>query len=202
MPHWKAGHWFGRSHADEFEVDGDDHEGVVAKSGRWFSGAWWDGHWLARTRCGEWRGKGESLEACHRRKGHEGGHGFSSPSLERARAAAVPDSVLYPSAAAAPRRKVSERSRVAGDYKAYLEARRNDADAETRGVLVNAAGRRRGISEGQFFTGSRRSSRYMSEELAEWFRQNGANLSAAEFRAQGAGAGGRRAVYDDAGVPY
>jgi hypothetical protein len=202
LGHWRAGHWLGKSRADDFEVDGDDHEGSVAKTGRWFSEAWWDGHWLARTRCGEWRGKGESLEACHRGKGHGGEHAFSSPALERAKAAAVPDSALYGGGAKPHRRKQLETSRLAGDYRAYLEARHSDAEAATNGQLVTAAGRARGVGGGHWFSGRHRSTRYATEELRDWLRENGATLTASEFRAQARGAGGRRPVYDNAGVPY
>jgi hypothetical protein len=58
LGHWRAGHWLGKSRADDFAVDGDDHEGSVAKSGRWFSEAWWDGHHLTHDDSGEWSAGG------------------------------------------------------------------------------------------------------------------------------------------------
>lgn len=107
--------------------------------------------------------------------------------LERARAAAVPDSILFGSSSSAtPRSRVRQRIRVARgvDYGAYLESRYNAAEAATRGNLVSAQGRRQGISANQFFTGKPRSLKYASEELKDWFRANGANLTAARFKSQ------------------
>lgn len=202
MRHWKAGHWFGKEQADAYEIDPDEHGGVVAKSGRWFSESWWDGHWLSRTRCGQWREAGASAEVCHRGKGHDGEHTYSAPSLTRAKAAAVPDSLLYGEGGPGKRRQVRDRSRVATDYRAYLEARMDDAERDTRGNLVTPAGRARGIDGRHWFRGRKVSTQYATEELRDWLRDNGATLSASEFHAQSAGAGGRRPTYDDAGVPY
>lgn len=64
--HWKAGRWFGREHADAYEVDGDGHGGMVAKSGRWFSESWWDAHHLGRNRVGEWSRHGHERRVAAR----------------------------------------------------------------------------------------------------------------------------------------
>jgi hypothetical protein len=208
--HWKAGHWLGRDRADDYEVDGDDHEGSVAKTGRWFSEAWWDGHWLARTRCGTWRARGAGVEACHRGRGHAGEHAYSPATIERARAAAVPDSVLYGSGTESSRKR--RRHPAAGsavDHRAYLEARLDDAERATKGNLLSAEGKRRGVDARRWFKGGQPPSlRYASDELRDWFEAHGRNLTASEFAGEGRrrthrAAGDRRAsLYASAGVPY
>jgi hypothetical protein len=105
--------------------------------------------------------------------------------LERARAAAVSNSILFPSSggrATSVRRSV--RAARGTDYRAYLDSRYNAAEAATRGNLVSAQGRRLGISGNQFFTGQPRSMRYASPELKDWFRANGSNLTASRYRSQ------------------
>lgn len=56
--HWRAGHWRGVDEADAYEVDGDEHGGLVARTGRWFSDRWWDGHHLTHDHSGEWAAGG------------------------------------------------------------------------------------------------------------------------------------------------
>lgn len=187
----KAGQHVG-GEAGDYVHDWDrDRGGFVAESGRWWPASWWDGHWLERTRCGEWREAGGSAEVCHRRHSHDGEHTYSRSSLERAKAAAVPDHLLYPTQSGSRQaRRRSDRERSSADFKAYLEARYDDAEQDTRGNLVSAAGKKRGITARQFFNGRRRASlRYASDELRDWFEANGRNLTASDYREQAAGGG-------------
>jgi hypothetical protein len=154
--------------------------GRVAGSSRWWSDKWWSGHHFSRNACGQF---GEPGTACRRRHGHKGRHAFI----------ALPaDSSLFPGNRAKTRaqagaggRKLSEREQVARDYRAYLESRHNAAEAATRGVLLSPQGKTRNVAPGKWFTGRAGVSRKgMSEELADWFRANGPNLTASQFRLQ------------------
>lgn len=195
----KAGQHVSADPGDFVHDTEHDRGGEVAQSGRWWPYSWWDGHWLKRTRCGEWRDKDGAREVCHRRHGHAGEHAHYRPAIERARTVAVPDDLLYPSDVDGSKRgrRRHERQRVAGDYRAYLEARYDDAEQDARGNLVSAAGRARGIKARQFFSGRRVSLRYASDELKDWFAANGRNLTASDYRRQAVGGG----VYEHVGVP-
>lgn len=184
---------------DDYIYDEDtDRGGLVAQSGRWWPDSWWDGHWLKRTRCGEWRDKDGSGEVCHRRHAHGGEHAYYRPAIDRARKTAIPEQLLYGSGATTRRaRRRTERERTAVDYRAYLEARYDDAEQDTAGNMVSKAGRARGITARQFFTGRRVSLRYASDELRDWFADNGRNLTASDYRRQAIGGG----VYERIGVP-
>lgn len=153
--------------------------GRVASTGRWFSDRWWSGHHFSRNACGQF---GDPGTACRRRSGHRGRHAFVT----------IPkDSTLFPgnraktrSAATSPRR-TSQREQTARDYRAYLEARHNAAERATSNHLVSPAGRAKGVKPSKWFTGRAGVSRRgMSDELADWFRANGPNLTATEYRLQ------------------
>lgn len=92
---------------------------------------------------------------------------------------------MLPSFFCGLRRRKRERDRQAGEYRAYLEARHSDAEDATRGNLVSAAGRRRGVTGRAFFTSGRKPPMsYASDELRDWLEANGANLTATEYREQ------------------
>ena len=77
-------------------------------------------------------------------------------------------------------------SAASRDFKAYTEARHNAAESATRGNLVNAAGRRQGITGKQWFTGKNVSTKYASDELKDWLKSNGKTMSPSEYRSQAA----------------
>jgi len=76
-----------------------------------------------------------------------------------------------------PRKQAPERQREAKgralrhDYALYLEAHYEQADAQTRGNMVTAAGRARGYTGADFFKPGHRPSveHWGSEELRGWF---------------------------------
>ena len=141
---------------------------------RWHSFDWWYGHWDERDRCGAYRPEGSDPQVCWKDRGHRGGHRFRK----------APPELL----ARVAERNRTAKSRQAGqtrmDYRAYLEARHGQAEAATSGVMLSAAGRRRGMDPRRtWFSGSgATSSPYMSEELRDWFAARGRNLSATEYR--------------------
>lgn len=106
--------------------------------------------------------------------------------LERARASAVPDSILFggstPRSGGPLRRAVSAARSRRTDYQAYLEQRHNAAEAATRGNLVSREGRARGVSADSFFTGKPRTLRFATPELREWFQSHGTNLTPQQYR--------------------
>jgi hypothetical protein len=65
-------------------------------------------------------------------------------------------------------------------WRAYLEARRDSADAATRGHLLSAAARTRWSSIERMFTPGA-SLRHASAELRDWFRVNGPTMTRREF---------------------
>jgi len=82
------------------------------------------------------------------------------------------------------RKEASERRRFTRrlDRQQLIEAEINRAEAETRGELVNAAGRRAGISVQELFTGREdKAIRYASPELLDYWqthpRPTASNLS-------------------------
>ena len=99
------------------------------------------------------------------------------------------DRLLYPSlyakgASKGTGRKITANERVAGEYRTYAEARRSSAERATNGNILNDAGRKAGISPGQWFTGRQVSTKYASEELKDWLKAHGPTLSPSEYRAQ------------------
>jgi len=83
-------------------------------------------------------------------------------------------SFLTPSAG----RKVSTTEHTALEYQAYLEGRQQQAERATVGHAPDA-----------YFTGRPRSTAKAPEELRDWFRANGPNLTAAQFRRKSGGGG-------------
>jgi hypothetical protein len=153
----------------------DVGEGMVSqRSHRWHSFDWWYGHWGERDRCGAFRPDGSSEAVCWRDRGHRGRHRFGR----------VPKELLQAAAARRSQRGQTENARRGMDYRAYLEARLAQAERETRGVMLSAAGRRRGIDARRTWFSGRgaTSSPYMSEELRDYFRAHGPNLSATQYR--------------------
>ena len=73
------------------------------------------------------------------------------------------------------------------DWKAYVESRRNLAEQATGGRLVNPAGRARGISSAQWFTGKTASTKYATQELRDWLEANGPTLSPTAYQRQSQG---------------
>lgn len=70
-------------------------------------------------------------------------------------------------------RRLTPAQRNAAAYREYLEARYQAADRATRGNAPSA-----------YFTGRPRSPRTAPEELRDWFRDHGPNLTASEYAAQ------------------
>jgi hypothetical protein len=75
-------------------------------------------------------------------------------------------------------RRVSRNEHAAIEYQTYLEGRQQQADNATRGHAPDA-----------YFTGRPRSVNTAPEELRDWFRDHGPNLTASEFRRQSGGGG-------------
>jgi hypothetical protein len=177
MPQWPtSGQYVGRDRAgDDY---GSPQRGSVAESGRWWSLKWWTGHHWTRNKCGEF--SGSHGDSCTLPKGHTGQHRWKK----------APAGLLegrQPQGPAGARRS-TERSRVAGEYKAYLESRHNAADDATNGKMLSQAGKARGLNPRDlWFSGRRGSTRYASEEMRDWLRGNRI-LTAGEYRAQGYGA--------------
>lgn len=85
---------------------------------------------------------------------------------------------------AAAGRKVSRSELQALEYQNYLEARHQQADRATSGHAPSA-----------YFSGRPRAVSTAPEELRDWFRANGPNLTASEYRQQsGWFAGSRQGV--------
>lgn len=108
-------------------------------------------------------------------------------------------------AAVRPRR-ISDRVRIAQEYRLYLAAQYDAAEAACMGILVNADGARRGVSPRTTWFGGRNGTlRYASDELADWFEVYGRPLTAAEWRmwqAPSAAAEPVDVVTDAAGVRH
>lgn len=78
------------------------------------------------------------------------------------------------------------RSRLAEQHtmwRAYLDARRDRAESDTRGHILTAQAWSRGISAARLFAPGASLSG-ASDELVDWFRTNGPTLSRAAFIAQ------------------
>ena len=167
----KDGQRYGKAKAGQ-----DVGDGMVGKRApyRWHSFDWWYGHWDERDRCGAYRPDGSPESVCWKDRAHRGGHRFRK----------APASLLVREA----QRNRTVKSRNAAvsrmDYRTYLEARHDQAERATRGVMLSAAGRRKGIKPARtWFAGAgATSSPYMSEELRDWFEAHGRNLSATEYR--------------------
>ena len=85
------------------------------------------------------------------------------------------------------RQRYGIRQQRAADYRAYLEARHSAAEAETRGVMLSRGGIQRGVSPRKaWFSGRMATMRYASDELTDWFAENGPNLTSREFQLQSA----------------
>lgn len=85
--------------------------------------------------------------------------------------------------AAPTARGISDRVRIARDYRLYLEARYSAAETACVGILVNADGAARGISPRRnWFSGRNGSLKYASDELRDWFAANGPTMTATAFR--------------------
>lgn len=70
------------------------------------------------------------------------------------------------------------------EYSRYLEAAYAEADAATRGNLLNRRGRAAGIASASLFLGPRRRAEaYASDELREWW-QTHPRLTYADFERQ------------------
>lgn len=86
------------------------------------------------------------------------------------------------------------RSSAADEHRAYLEQQWITAERETRGVMVNAKGKRAGVDPRAFWSDARARDRYASDELRAYFDQH-PPVSKREFtsgRAQTSGARRRR----------
>lgn len=60
------------------------------------------------------------------------------------------------------------------EYEDYLEARYAQAEEACRGAMLNERGRRAGIESRSLFMGNHaRAHAYASDELVEWWRENG-----------------------------
>jgi hypothetical protein len=97
--------------------------------------------------------------------------------------------------ARARRDRAKDRRRTKDDeFRSYLESEWIAAERQTRGVMVNAAGRRAGIDDRSLFTGPEsRVRKYGSRELREYFEQH-PRVSRSEFLggAEAQRRGGRR----------
>jgi len=132
---------------------------------------------MSRNACGQF---GEPGTACRRLGGHRGRHDF------------VPLPAGHPllqprkpvTAGAGSPRKGTESQRLAAEYRAYLEARHDQAERATRGAMLTPQARARGTNPRRWFSGRTSSARGQSEELRDWFRQHGPNLTATQFRYQ------------------
>ena len=167
----KDGQRYGKAKAGQ-----DVGDGMVGRRPpyRWHSFDWWYGHWDERDRCGAYRPDGSDPQVCWKDRGHGGKHRFRKAPPE-----------LLARVAASNRKAKSQARRTTGtDYSAYLEARYNQAERATNGVMLSAAGRRRGLSARRtWFSGPGPiSSPNMSEELQDWFKANGRHATRAEFR--------------------
>lgn len=151
--------------------------GKVAQSDRWWPDRWWAGHHMKRDKTGKWAGHQE---------------GFRQ----------APARLLQPRKPVGETRRRTSADQLRADYKAYLENRHNQAEAATRGHMLTPRAERRGVKTTKWFNGRAGVSRRdASEELRDWFRANGPNLTYSEFRLQrterrGAAAGwfGRQAA--------
>lgn len=76
----------------------------------------------------------------------------------------------------------SRRAEQLEAWRAYLDARREQADEATRGHLLAATSRTRYSAVERFFRPGA-SLRHASQELVEWFEQAGPTLSFREFAA-------------------
>lgn len=80
-------------------------------------------------------------------------------------------------------RRIPDRIRRAQEYRLYLESRYDAAEEACRGVLLNADGERRGVNpRTAWFAGRQGTTRYASDELADWFAAHGPTLTATEWR--------------------
>jgi len=151
----EPGEWVGKPGQ---KIDG----GKVAKTERWWSFRWWRGHHFTRGAGGKFAGAGGS----DFRKAPASLLRGRKPAGER------------------PARDTS-RQAVARDYRAYLEGRRNKADAATNGHMLTSRAKARGVSPQKWFNGRAGvSMRDASDELRDWFRANGPNLTSSQYRLQ------------------
>ena len=135
--------------------------GRVAQTERWWPDRWWSGHHFKRDSEGRWAG---------------GREGFRQ----------APASLLRPRkpvGEAKPRQAAGQALRA--EYKAYLEHRYDQAEKATRGHMLTPKAAHRGVKPGKWFTGRAGiSMRDASDELRDWFRVHGHNLTFSEFRLQ------------------
>ena len=162
----KSGQYVGKDKAGEDY--GTPERGSVSNPGRWWSLRWWVGHhWKRRPGSGEFA---PDTSGAPRGYVDTSGREWApvDPALLRRRAGSERDS-----------------SRDARDYRAYLESRYDAAESATRGHMVNAAGRRRGISARRtWFSGRQGSTAYATDEMRDWLEANGPTLTATAYRAQ------------------
>lgn len=79
--------------------------------------------------------------------------------------------------------RTAREQRVRDDWRAYLAARQEAAEASTRGHLLTAAGWARGVRPSAWFSGRPpRTDRDASPELREWLRVNGRPMTWMEYR--------------------
>jgi hypothetical protein len=158
-------------------------EGKVAeRSGRWWSWNYWFGHWDERNTMGEYRPDGTSQT--YSTSGRK-----PQPLWKRD----DQQGQWTPRSPVGGARRISERSREATEYQAYLEAQHSAAESATHGEMVNRAGRRRGVSaRTTWFSGRNGSLTYATEELRGHFSDHGRPLTNTQWRAQGTQATARK----------
>ncbi|MFF4276138.1 DEAD/DEAH box helicase family protein [Streptomyces sp. NPDC001536] len=87
-------------------------------------------------------------------------------------------------------KRLSKDQQLRDEYQVWHEERRNRADNAMRGgSMLNKEGQRKGYTEDDVFNGGFLSAndawrRYASEELVEWFDQNGGRVTYNQFREQ------------------
>lgn len=70
-------------------------------------------------------------------------------------------------------------------YREYVAVQHLQAEDDTRGNLLNAAGRAAGIDPATLWSGqTARARKYASDELKQWWSEHGGRITATEFAAQ------------------